>query len=771
MPTVSFAPYAVPQFFDNAGKPIGGGTLETYLAGTSTPAATYADGAGEVANPIAIALDSAGRPSNGGALIDIRLDAGKNYKFVLKDKTGAIVRTVDNISGKAAALAGGTVASDAISDAPDEQFAIATKIGAAPVVASTPTELIASTRKFPSGSTIQTANGLIYKVASSDATDAHVTTAGGVKLYVVPGPDGYDVRAFGAVGDGATDNTTAIAAADAAGPVHLPDGEWVTARVRTENATGPGILKSYSDTPRYTPPQLRKNAMIANRPRQPFEDEYASHAVVDGVSLDYTAFAGGAMVDGSEIYVCRTAYEHEANHAYPTVLALYRFRKDEVPAWTKHHIYTTTLALDIRDINVAPHPTRPGIALISFSEHLIGNTYQSRLIVWNERTRAMESSRLLGGVAGNQFKWGNALITPLGHLLVTTYALDGTTITVWRSATPLSISDPLAMTPISTVTLPSLNLLSESSMGYWGDMLTMFIRRTYAPSRVTYSYNKEGYGPWAPLVIPDDREAHSPAVIPYNNSPVWTAFFSLGTDRRYNGAVSTTDMRRFKSTLVAPATGLIRGGYPTIMDCGGYYATFSYADIHQKEGEPHRTRIDRIEIDKGRVDITPADAAYTPIITLPTQPPGSVPGLWMGTPYGATALHTGDGRNYSIGFELSADMTVGGVCLVLSGTANVQVELYEGSTLMTTSVAVSLSSPAPVATAFTLNSPMALSSTREYRIKITGNGAVGIYDLRHNNRRPTLVKCGQVKITGLYTPADFNMYTTGLTPIGLRVQL
>jgi len=52
------------QFFDNNGVPLAGGLLYTYLAGTTTSAATYTSASGSIANSNPIILDASGRPPN-----------------------------------------------------------------------------------------------------------------------------------------------------------------------------------------------------------------------------------------------------------------------------------------------------------------------------------------------------------------------------------------------------------------------------------------------------------------------------------------------------------------------------------------------------------------------------------------------------------------------------------------------------------------------------------------------------------------------------------
>lgn len=82
------------QFLDNNAKPLSGGKVYTYSAGTTTPLATYTSRSGLIANTNPIILDAAGRTPE-----QIWSTEGLIYKYVVTTSTDVLIRTWDNIGG------------------------------------------------------------------------------------------------------------------------------------------------------------------------------------------------------------------------------------------------------------------------------------------------------------------------------------------------------------------------------------------------------------------------------------------------------------------------------------------------------------------------------------------------------------------------------------------------------------------------------------------------------------------------------------------------
>lgn len=91
MATGTLAPAPYQTVLDANGNPVSGAKINTYVAGTTTPAATYSDVALSVANTNPIIADSAGR-------YVAYLSPGASYKFVIQDASGASIRSQDNVS-------------------------------------------------------------------------------------------------------------------------------------------------------------------------------------------------------------------------------------------------------------------------------------------------------------------------------------------------------------------------------------------------------------------------------------------------------------------------------------------------------------------------------------------------------------------------------------------------------------------------------------------------------------------------------------------------
>lgn len=82
-----------PQFFDDNGDLLSGGTLESYEAGTTNPQNMFSDGSGTVLGT-SVTLDSRGE------IPTVKLiwgEVGLDYKLVLKDSADTEIWTIDNI--------------------------------------------------------------------------------------------------------------------------------------------------------------------------------------------------------------------------------------------------------------------------------------------------------------------------------------------------------------------------------------------------------------------------------------------------------------------------------------------------------------------------------------------------------------------------------------------------------------------------------------------------------------------------------------------------
>src|SRR4051794_32233013 len=87
------------QFFDNSGRPLAGGKVYTYTAGTSTPLVTYTSSTAATPNTNPVILDAGGF----GA---IWVAAG-TYKIVVTNAAGVQQWSADNVSNAGQGIAAG----------------------------------------------------------------------------------------------------------------------------------------------------------------------------------------------------------------------------------------------------------------------------------------------------------------------------------------------------------------------------------------------------------------------------------------------------------------------------------------------------------------------------------------------------------------------------------------------------------------------------------------------------------------------------------------
>lgn len=256
------------QFFDNNGNPLSGGKMYSYVAGTTTPQATYTSASGATAHSNPLVLDSGGRVPGG----EIWLTDGFQYKFVLKTSTDVLIGTYDNIVGINSNFVNfltetevqTATASQTVFTLTTMQYQPGTNNlsvfvdgvnqidGATYSYVETSFTVITFTSglhvgalvKFTTAQTLSTGVTNASLVAYQPAGTGAVATTVQTKLR-----ESVSVKDFGAVGDGVTNDSAAfvLAEASAGQEIYLPVGTYPisSTTVLTKRYYGPGVLSGY----------------------------------------------------------------------------------------------------------------------------------------------------------------------------------------------------------------------------------------------------------------------------------------------------------------------------------------------------------------------------------------------------------------------------------------------------------------------------------------------------------------------------------------------
>jgi len=293
MPTLM--PNGKQPYHDNNGNPLSGGRVYTYAAGTDTPLATYADAAGVTPNANPVVLNARGE-----ALI---FWGDAPYKAVIKDASDVEIYTADNLqapagradlassaTGKGAALVGidGGTLSDFMKS---KSLRVVDSIATLKALDKTKFTRAFVTGYYAAGD----GGGGAYWYDASDATSADnggtiiVAADNGRWKLITQGA--LSVRQFGAKGDGATDDTSAINAAVTVSValglnLYFPGGAYLSSGI-------PALagVRLIGDGPTKTVIKLKSgtNAGLVTSASTNIDDVYISGITFDGNSAGNTS--------------------------------------------------------------------------------------------------------------------------------------------------------------------------------------------------------------------------------------------------------------------------------------------------------------------------------------------------------------------------------------------------------------------------------------------------------------------------------------------------
>jgi ABC-type amino acid transport system permease subunit len=297
------------QFFDSAGDPLVSGSLEFYLAGTTTATDGFSDNTGTSIGDT-ITLNSLGYPESGGNVIGLFRDQSKALKIVLKDAVGATVWTMDDIpavasfdSTSSAKLDFITVTQAVDLDTMETDIGTAYQVdGTVPLTAdivmpagkfvnnSTVSGIVASTTQTQAQSpltaqinevaTVANANDVVTLPAAVAGRAVTIINNGANILQIFPAADD-------SIDDGAADASTTLAAGST--QIFQAIGAIVWESVITATGTA-----ASSDTAKYGAFYDEGNTAAYVINAQTDSHAYHTASIVTGASDGWTFDAGGA---------------------------------------------------------------------------------------------------------------------------------------------------------------------------------------------------------------------------------------------------------------------------------------------------------------------------------------------------------------------------------------------------------------------------------------------------------------------------------------------
>lgn len=235
------------------------------ITNTATPVTVAFNGG----TALTIKTNSGNNPAVGGLTAGSRLLGiiDGSYFRLFSDQTSAAIQAASE-AAQTASEAARDLAQDYASNSVDASGLLPRYASVASLLADTDLYYSGGTGAYEVSTGVKIwADRFIYEVAASGASDHHLTTAGGVKLYALPDKDGVSLLACGAVVN--TDTTDAANANIAA----------------LETALDAGSGKAYASPDTYHFGEIPGDTQLIERTAETIIDWKNAHIIVDGITL------------------------------------------------------------------------------------------------------------------------------------------------------------------------------------------------------------------------------------------------------------------------------------------------------------------------------------------------------------------------------------------------------------------------------------------------------------------------------------------------------